>query len=377
MNRAFRSAIVRSLGVPVGAAGALLWSNLAAESYFRITYVLAFAVNDVGMALFFALLTQEVLEATMPGGALHTWRRAALPIVAAIGGTIGAIGAYRAFVLAGDEHVLLSGWPIVCAIDGGVAYFLARFLLGRGGGGPFVVLMAIVSNAIGLIAISLPQHSGNMRPVGPLLIVVGLAVSVGLMRLKMRTIWPQVAIGGALMWYGFWWSGLHPALALIPIVPCLPRSPRRLSPFSGELAHGAHDSPRHIEHALRMPVQLILFLFAFVNAGVVVHGVEPGAWAVTVGALVGRPAGILAAVGVSVALGLRLPTSVGWRELVVIALAASCAFTFGLFFATSVFAPGPVLTEAKVGALSTSVGGLIATAAALLLAVGPFRARRI
>ncbi len=163
MNRAFRSAIVRSLGVPVGAAGALLWSNLAAESYFRITYALAFAVNDVGMALFFAFLTQEVLEATMPGGALRTWRRAALPIVAAIGGTIGAIGAYSAFVLAGDEHVLLSGWPIVCAIDGGVAYFLARFLLGKGGGGPFVVLMAIVSNAIGLIAISLPAFTQPSR----------------------------------------------------------------------------------------------------------------------------------------------------------------------------------------------------------------------
>jgi NhaA family Na+:H+ antiporter len=377
MNRAFRSAIVRSLGVPVGAAGALLWSNVAGEGYFRITHVLAFAVNDVGMALFFAVLTQEVLEATMPGGALHTWRRAALPIVAAIGGTIGAIGAYDAFVLAGDEHVLLSGWPIVCAIDGGVAYFLVRVLIGNRGAAPFVALMAIVSNASGLMAISLHQHAGNIRAVGPLLIVVGVTVSVWLARLQLRTIWPQVVIGGTLMWYGFWWSGLHPALALIPIVPCLPRSPRRLSPFSDEVAHGAHDSPAHVEHALRMPVQLILFLFAFVNAGVVVHGVERGAWAVSVGTLVGRPAGMLAAVGVSVALGLRLPHGVGWRELVIVALAASCAFTFGLFFATAVFATGPVLTEAKVGALSTIVGGLIATAAALLLAVGPFRAARI
>jgi Na+:H+ antiporter, NhaA family len=377
MNRAFRSATARSLGVPVGAAAALLWSNLAAESYFRITHALAFAVNDVGMALFFALLTQEVLEATMPGGALHTSRRAALPIVAAIGGAIGAIGAYNAFVLAGDEHVLLSGWPIVCAIDGGVAYFLVRVLIGSGGAASFVALMAIVSNAIGLIAISLHQHAGNMRPLGPLLIVVGLVVSVWLTRLTHRTIWPQVVIGGGLMWYGFWWSGLHPALALIPIVPCLPRSPRHQSPFSGELEHGAHDSPGHIEHALWMPVQLILFLFAFVNAGVVLHGVERGAWAVPVGALVGRPVGMLAAVGVSVALGLRLPHGVGWRELVVVALAVSCAFTFGLFFATAVFATGPVLMEAKMGALSTIVGGLVATAAALLLAVRPFRAARI
>jgi len=370
MTSVFRSATFRSLGVPVGAAAALLWSNLFAQSYFRIAHALAFAVNDVGMALFFALLTQEVLEATMHGGALHTWRRAAVPIVAAIGGTIGAVVAYVAFVLGGDELVLLSGWPIVCAIDGGIAYLLVRVLISNRGAAPFVFLMAIVSNAIGLTAISLHQHAGNIQPAGPLLIVVGSAVTVWLAQLKLRAIWPQVVIGGGLMWFGFWWTGLHPALALIPIVPGLPRSPRRHTPFGAEPDHGAHDSSRHIEHALWMPVQLILFLFAFVNAGVVVHGVERGAWAVTVGALVGRPAGMLAAVGVSLACGLRLPSGVGWRELVVIALAASCAFAFGLFFATSVFATGPVLTEAKVGTLATIGALVVAGTVAWLLGTG-------
>jgi len=370
MNREFRRAAARSLGVTVGAAAALLWSNLAAESYFRLTHALGFAVNDIGMALFFALLTQEVLEATMPGGALHTWRRAALPIVAAIGGTIGAIAAYEGFVFAGDERVLSTGWPIVCAIDGGVAYFLVRVLIGTGGATTFVVLMAIVSNAIGLIAINLHQHADGVRPAGPVLILVGVAASLLLARLRLRTIWPLVVIGGALMWSGFWWSGLHPALALIPIVACLPRSPRHHSPFSGELEHEAHDSTGHIEHALWMPVQVILFLFAFVNAGVVVHGVERGAWAVTVGALIGRPAGMLLAVAASVALGLRLPIRVGWRELVVMAFAASCAFSFGLFFASAVFAAGPLLNEAKVGALATIGAVVLASTAALLLGTG-------
>src|SRR4029077_7375485 len=104
MKHRLPSTTARALVIPIGAAAALLWSNLAAESYFRITHALAFAVNDIGMAFFFALLTQEVLEATMPGGTLHTWRRAALPIVAAFGGTVGAIGAYDLFILAGDER---------------------------------------------------------------------------------------------------------------------------------------------------------------------------------------------------------------------------------------------------------------------------------
>jgi NhaA family Na+:H+ antiporter len=370
MRRAVRIFADYGLAVPLGAAIALVWANQRSEAYFRIAHELAFAVNNVGMAFFFALLAQEVLEAMMPGGALHTWRRATLPIVAAIGGTIGAIGAYNAFLLAGDEHVLLSGWPIVCAIDGGVAYLLVRFLLGRKGGArPFVVLMAIVSNAIGLIAIGLRQQSVQVQLAGPLLIAAGLGVTIWLTRFGLRTIWPQVAIGGALLWCGFWWSGLHPALALIPMVPCLPHSPRGVNTFDAAPPHGAHDSPRHLERVLRTPVQFILFLFAFVNAGVVIHGVERGAWAVPVGALAGRPAGMLAAVGVALALGLRLPHGVGWRELVVIALAVSSAFTFGLFFATATFATGPVLTEAKIGALSTIGGALLTIAVARVLAV--------
>ncbi len=84
----------------------------------------------------------------------------------------------------------------------------------------------------------------------------------------------------------------------------------------------------------------------------------------TVGALVGRPCGMLLAVAASLALGLRLPRGIGWRELIVISLAVSSAFTFGLFFATAIFATGPVLTESKIGALATIAGAPMAVAAA-------------
>jgi NhaA family Na+:H+ antiporter len=368
MNRAFTRAVGHPLVVPLGAAVALVWVTLAAESYFRFSNAFAFAVNDVGMSLFFALITQEVLEATMPGGALHTWRRATLPIVAAIGGTIGAIGVYQAYVSAGDEPLLAAGWPIVCAIDGGVAYLLVTSLVGAAGARPFVLLMVIVSNAIGLSIIGVHQQATNLHVAGPFLIAGGIAISVALMRLMPRVVWPQLVIGGTLTWWGFWWSGLHPALALMPIVPFLPRTPRGLDLFTDK-PHGPHDSPRHLEHWLRAPVQVVLMLFALVNAGTIVRGIEPGTWAVPAGTLVGRPLGMLVAVGVAIALGLRLPAHIGWRELVVVAFAVSCSFTFGLFFATAVFPLGPVLMQAKVGALSTIAGALVAVAAAVLLRV--------
>lgn len=82
--------------------------------------------------------------------------------------------------------------------------------------------------------------------------------------------------------------------------------------------------------------------------------------------------GILAAVGIAVAAGLHLPRHVGWRELVVIALAASPGLTFGLFFATATFPSGPLLIETKIGAMATAAGVLLSLSAAYLLRVGRF-----
>jgi NhaA family Na+:H+ antiporter len=196
MNRVLRTALERSLLVPFGAAIALVWASVAAESYFRFASALAFAVNDVAMALFFALIAQEVLEATMPGGALHTWRRTALPIAAALGGTVGAIAAYEAFVLAGDEPLLLAGWPIVCGIDGAIAYLLVQSLRGPASARPFVLLIVIVSNAIGLIVVGLHQQAAHLHEAGPLLIAGGIVISVTSAQLTPRRMWAQLAVSG-------------------------------------------------------------------------------------------------------------------------------------------------------------------------------------
>ena len=77
---------------PLGVLLALAWVNIEPESYYRVTFAIAFAVNDVAIALFFALITKEVVEATAPGGVLHPWRRAMLPVVACArrGGGAGA-----------------------------------------------------------------------------------------------------------------------------------------------------------------------------------------------------------------------------------------------------------------------------------------------
>jgi Na+:H+ antiporter, NhaA family len=373
MNRVSRFVLDHRLAVPIGVIVALVWANARAESYFEFSLAVAFVVNNIGMALFFALVTQEVIEAMVPGGALHTWRRAVLPIVAAAGGTIGAIGVYQAYVHFGDEPLLIAGWPIVCAIDGGFSYFLVSALFGRHRATPFLLFLVIVSDAIGLTTIGFPQPEVRLHvAAGASAVAAGFGASLVLARLQTRTVWPHLLIGGTMLWWGFRWCGLHPALALIPIVPFLPRAPRGLDLLVDE---GPHNSALHLEHALRLPVQLVLFLFALVNAGVLVRGYGPGTWAVLTGALVGRPLGILAAVGLARVLGLRLPSQVGWRELSVVAFIASIGFPFGLFFATAVFPVGPTLMELKMGSLLTVAGTLVATAAAWLLGAGRFKSR--
>lgn len=365
-----RVAFDRFLLLPLGAALALVWANTASESYFRFSQSIAFAVNEIGMALFLALVVQEVLEAMMPGGALHTWRRWMLPIVAAAGGIAGAAAVYLLYVNLKYELVLAQAWPIACAIDVAAAYYLLTVVWRRGSVLPFVLLLALASDAFGVLVLLLrPQL--DVRPGGIALMLVAIGLGALMRRRGIRTFWPYIAVCGPISWFALYVEGIHPALALVPIVPFLRREPRSLDVFADA---PDDDAVHHFEHEWHEVVQVVLFLFGLVNAGVILRGYGTGTWAILTAALVGRPIGILAAVGVAVALGLHLPHRIGWRELIVIALATSVGFTFALFFATGLIPIGPVLAEMKLGALATVAAAALTLGAARLLRVGRFGA---
>ena len=140
--------------LPVGAALALVWANTAPDSYFRTAFALQFVVNDILMALFFGLMMKEVVEATAPGGVLHPWRRAALPLVAAGGLTVVPTLIFAGLVPLPDEPRLIDGWPAVFATDLALGYFVARLIFGRHPVIPFFVLLAVSANALGVIALA-------------------------------------------------------------------------------------------------------------------------------------------------------------------------------------------------------------------------------
>ena len=215
--------------LPLGAGIALVWANLWPESYFRFSYAAAFVVNDIALAFFFALMTKEVVEATAPGGVLHPWRRALLPVIAAIG--VAAIAAQLHMRIAEqfDEPMLSTGWPITFATDVAFGYFIARLIFRPHHPAiPFLILLGIASDALGFVAVALFNPTRDLHlGVGAILLLVAMThCERPAARAKVRSFWPYLLAAGSLSWFALYWSGLHPALALVPVMPFLPHAAR-------------------------------------------------------------------------------------------------------------------------------------------------------
>jgi NhaA family Na+:H+ antiporter len=373
-GRWLRFVFDRYLLLPLGAAIALIWANTDPERYFAFAHRLAFPVNEIGMALFLGLVTQEVVEAVMPGGALHSWKRWTVPLLAAAGGLLGASFVFLAFVYWKQEAVLLQGWPVAGAIDLAAGYYVLKTIFRGRSAFTFFLLLGIATNAVGVIVLAVWPALTPNHILGAVLLIATVTVAAALRHARVRTFWPYLIVCGTASWFAFYWAGVHPALALVPIVPFLPHEPRSVEVFAEA---PDDDAVHHAEHRWNVAVQAVLFLFGLVNAGVLLRGYDTGTWAVLLAALVGRPVGVMAIIAIAVAAGLHLPRRIGWRELVVIALATTSGFTFSLFVATSLIPVGAVLTQLKVGALSTVAGAALAYGAARVLGVGRFAPHRM
>lgn len=353
-----------------GAVIALVWANLAHDSYERFAETLHFLVNDVAMMFFFGLATKEVVEATAPGGALHSSRRASVPMLAAVGGMAGPAGIYVALALAANVPELLRGWAIPCATDIAFSYLIARVILGSTHPGiPFLLLLAIADDALGLLILAAFYPTGTLRPLEfGLLLAVAMFLARWLRRHRTRNFWPYIVGAGVVSWFALYRGGLHPALALVPIIPFVPHAKRDPGLFI-EAPH-LQDTLNQFEHWWKLPVHVILFFFGLVNAGVPVTSAGPGTWIVLAAILLGKPIGIVLSTALCVAAGLHRPVGVTWRDMTVVGIIAGIGFTVALFFATAAFPPGDLLDQTKMGALLSFSASLLAIAVAFVLRVG-------
>ncbi len=232
----------------------------------------------------------------------------------------------------------------------------------------FLLLLAVADDAIGLgiIAVAYPDplHPtvwGNL-----LWIVPGMATAFVLRKLKVQSWLPYVIIGGAFCWWGLHSAHLHPALALVFIVPFLPGPGIDLGLYTetqqdaeGKFQHKKHSPLENFEHDLRSFVDCGLFFFALANAGVSFSGVGSLTWIVVAALVVGKLLGITLFSSGAKLVGFPLPEGMNFRHLVVTGVIAGLGLTVALFVSGQAFAEAATQDAAKMGALfSAGVGGL-------------------
>jgi Na+:H+ antiporter, NhaA family len=359
--RALRFVLDNSLLLVAGTVTALVWANLDLDGYERVAHALHFAVNDVGMVFFFALATKEVFEATLPGGALSSVRQAATPLAAAVGGMAAPAAIYAAFAMSVGPETLLRGWAIPCATDIAFSAMVARVVFpARHPAIPFLLLLAIADDALGLVLLALFYPSGNVSLAAVLAgLAAGMAGAQLLRRQRVRSFWPYLLGPGVACWLGLYWGGLHPALALVPVIPFMPHEARDLGLFDPR-EHGLPDALNRFEHWWSTPVQVVLLFFGLANAGVPLSAIGPGTMYVVVGLLAGKPIGILTASIVATAAGARLPAGLRHVDVLLLGVTAAIGFTVALFFATAAFPAGEALQQTKMGALLSFLSAPVA-----------------
>jgi NhaA family Na+:H+ antiporter len=365
-----RFVLDNSLLLLAGTGAAVVWANLDFRSYDRVAHPLHFVVNDIGMVFFFALAAKEVFEATLPGGALASPRRALSPLAAAVGGMVLPALIYLGLTWARGPADLARGWAIPCATDIAFSAMVARVVFPAGHPAiPFLLLLAIADDALGLIILAIFYPSGALSfSALAVLMATAFIVALFLRRRRVQSFWPYVLGPGVLSWAALYTGGFHPALALVPIVPFMPHDRRDLGVFD-EREEYQPDALNRFEHWWATPVQVVLLLFGFANAGVPFAQIGAGTYYVVAGLLLGKPVGILAFTGIARLVGGHLPPGLRVSDLLVVGLVAAIGFTVSLFFATAAFPAGTALAETKMGALLSFVAAPIAVVVSRMLRV--------
>ena len=316
---------------------------------------LHFLINDILMAIFFAIAGKEVWEAMLPGGALSDPKKAATPLLATVGGVIGPAAIYMAGVMLTGRSELANGWAVPCATDIAFSYLVARMIFGHGHPAiAFLLLLAIADDAAGLVilAVFYPMKPLVLEWLG--LVVAAMAVGVGFQKLKLQNFWWYLLIPGVASWFAFYKAGIHPALGLLPIIPIMPHAKSDLGIFAREELH-RDDTLNSFEHWWKDKVELILGLFGLVNAGVAMTAVGTGTWLVLGGLIIGKPVGILFMTWLAVRVfGLKMSEGMNYRHVATLGMIAAIGFTVALFVSTAAFpVPGATLDSVKMGALGS------------------------
>lgn len=361
---------------------------------FKLSKPLILWINDGLMAVFFFVVGLEIKREILVGE-LSTFRQAALPIIAAIGGMV--IPA-TVFVILHGDHPGSEGWGIPMATD--IAFSLGILsLLGKRvplALKVFLAAFAIVDDmgAVGVIAAFYSESVGwdNLLIAAVLFLLLAIAVRVG-----MRNGEVFLVVAG-FIWYFVLKSGLHPTIAGVALAFIVPAGRGiRLSVFKRATRSSlrkfeeaedeedvmltkqqlealdnlevyyrkAHSPLQYLEHRLHgFTSYFVMPVFALANAGVLLSAVSgepvagPLSYNIALALLLGKVTGILAFAWLGIRLKLAvLPEGAGWVHLVGLGFLGGIGFTMSMFISSLAYQDAGLLNHAKIGIL---MGSLVA-----------------
>jgi NhaA family Na+:H+ antiporter len=307
-------------------------------------------INDGAMALFFFVVGLEIKREVLDGALAKPATRR-MPVIAAAAGM--AVPAAVYLLVTRDAAGLARGWAIPAATD--IAFAVGVLaLLGKRVPASlrlFLLTVAIVDDlgAVAIIALAYTQGLalGWLAAAAAILAAMALLNRLGTERAA-----PFVVLALTL-WFAVLHSGVHATVAGVLAAFAIPLRPGRRG----------HDSLLlRMEHGL-VPWSgfLIVPLFGFANAGVVLGGgaslLAPLPLGIALGLFLGKQAGIFASLAITERLGLaRRPEGASLLQLWGIALLCGIGFTMSLFIADLAFPGDPALVEqAKLGVLAGSL----------------------
>lgn len=353
-------------------------------------------VNDCLMTVFFLSVGLEIKRELLVGE-LSSFREALLPFIAACGGMLLPVLLYSLSVTQGTPEA--QGMAIPMATD--IAFSLGVLsLLGKRvplSLKVFLTAFAVVDDIGGILVIALFYSSEVAY--GYLLIAAllyGILYYLGTRGMTQKIFYLS---GGLIIWYLFLQSGIHSTISGVILAFVIPAHPRldagryieqirtviNRFPVSHSdnivLNNEQIAKLKQVERAsdfVISPLQslednlhgvvnfLILPLFAFANAGVVLGGgdvVGNVSIAVAVGLLLGKFVGIYFFTWLAIKSKVAsMPLGMNWKNIAGVSLLGGIGFTVSLFIANLSFAAGypDLLNQAKFGVLvGTVVAGVL------------------
>jgi NhaA family Na+:H+ antiporter len=391
---------ISSVLLLAAAVAALVWANSPwRDSYHHVWEVqltlstielpIHAWINDALMAIFFFLVGMEIKHEIVHGE-LSDIRKAALPIVGALGGMIVPA---LLFVVLNFRGPGQHGWGVPMATD--IAFSLG--VLGMVKGIPselkvFLLTLAIADD-IGAIIVIAFFYTDTLRVQALFVGIFFLLVMFGLRRIGISRTIVYVVLGIAF-WVAILQSGVHATIAGVILGFMVPTTPRlslgqfqeigidmvhrfreAMSAGDTAMAHRLLGSFEQLINATEADSErmtrklndwvsfLVLPLFALSNAGVTFSGgalkellASRIVWGVLLGLVIGKPIGIVGLCKLAVRLGLaQLPGGVTWLQMAAVGALAGIGFTVSIFISSLAFDDPTHLMEAKTAVLVASL----------------------